>query len=79
MSKGEHKTLKGLLNIVSLKASLNLGLSDSLKAAYPNVIPAEILLYNLNSELEPYWITGFLAKHSRVEFFYIPLWTRSKY
>lgn len=54
MSKGEHKTLKGLLKIVSLKASLNLGLSDSLKAAYPNVIPAEILLYNLNSELEPY-------------------------
>jgi hypothetical protein len=36
----EHLTKEGLLKIVSLKASLNLGLSESLKAAFPNIIPA---------------------------------------
>jgi len=37
----EHLKLEGLLKIVSLKASLNLGLSDKLKAAFPNIIPSQ--------------------------------------
>lgn len=36
----EHLNKEGLLKIVSLKASLNLGLSEQLKAAFPEVIPA---------------------------------------
>jgi len=36
----EHLTKDGLLKIVSLKASLNLGLSEQLKVAFPNIIPA---------------------------------------
>lgn len=71
MSKGEHKTLKGLLDIVSLKASLNLGLSDNLKVAFPNVKPAEIPLYNLTNKLNPYWITGFLSAEAN---FFISLY-----
>lgn len=34
MDQGEHKTTSGLLKIVSLKTSLNLGLSESLKIAF---------------------------------------------
>jgi hypothetical protein len=34
----EHLTMKGLLEIISIKASLNLGLPDVLKKAFPNVI-----------------------------------------
>jgi hypothetical protein len=37
----EHLTSKGLLDIVSLKASLNLGLSDVLKEAFPDTIPKD--------------------------------------
>jgi len=36
----EHLTIKGLQKIVSLKASINLGLSNELKAAFPDVVPA---------------------------------------
>lgn len=32
--------MKGLQKIVSLKASINLGLNDELKAAFPDTVPA---------------------------------------
>ncbi len=35
----EHLTIKGLQKIVSLKASINLGLNDELKAAFPDTVP----------------------------------------
>lgn len=31
--------MKGIQKIVSLKASLNLGLTDELKTAFPNIVP----------------------------------------
>jgi LAGLIDADG endonuclease len=40
----EHLTDSGLQNIMNLRASLNLGLSDKLKAAFPNTIPVERLI-----------------------------------
>ena len=33
--------MEGLLKIVAIKASMNLGLSDKLKAAFPNVVAVE--------------------------------------
>jgi hypothetical protein len=41
MLRKEHLTSKGLLDIVSLKASLNLGLSEDLNKAFPNVVPKD--------------------------------------
>lgn len=35
----EHLTHQGLRKIIALKASLNLGLSEQLKIAFPDVIP----------------------------------------
>jgi len=35
----EHLTLEGLQKIVAIKATLNWGLSDTLKAAFPEVVP----------------------------------------
>ena len=35
-----HLTKEGLAKLVSLKASMNLGITPLLKKAYPNVIPA---------------------------------------
>jgi hypothetical protein len=39
MQRKEHLTQEGLLAILNLRASLNLGLSESLKLAFPNIIP----------------------------------------
>lgn len=36
----EHLTIEGLRKIVSLKASINLGLTDELKGAFPDIVPA---------------------------------------
>lgn len=37
----EHLTWEGLTRIVAIKASINLGLSNKLKAAFPDIIPME--------------------------------------
>jgi len=74
MNRGEHKTHHGLLKIISLRASLNLGLSTTLKAAFPNVIPAVIPTDNVSNELEPFFYSRILI--SRGKLFYISLWTR---
>ena len=36
MLNKEHNTLEGIQKIVNIKASLNLGLSEDLKEAFPN-------------------------------------------
>ena len=41
INKGLHLTEKGLLEIIALKSSLNLGLNSNLKFAFPNIIPIE--------------------------------------
>jgi hypothetical protein len=57
MNQKEHLTLFGLHKVISLRASMNLGLSVSLVTAFPDVIPAirpkrsdDILL---NSKIDP--------------------------
>lgn len=63
VNQKEHLTISGLHKIISLKASMNLGLSKFLKTAFPDITPAirpkrtdEELL---NSNIDPYWIVGF--------------------
>jgi len=65
INKKEHLTLSGLHEIISLKASINLGLSTFLKTTFPDIIPIikpkrsdEELL---NSNIDPYWMVGFTA------------------
>ena len=41
MERKEHLTQEGLQAILNLKASLNLGLSEKLKTAFPNTIPVD--------------------------------------
>lgn len=39
MTGKEHITKEGLLKIVSIKSSINRGLSSELYAAFPNILP----------------------------------------
>nr|YP_010608735.1 hypothetical protein PNX16_mgp036 [Drechslerella dactyloides]WAN89815.1 hypothetical protein [Drechslerella dactyloides] len=55
----EHLTMEGLQNIVSNKASINFGLTDELKAAFPNTIPA-LKSLAVNTKIpHSYWMAGF--------------------
>lgn len=61
ISKDAHLTLDGLKEIVSIKANLNLGLSDKLKVAFP-VLPSVSKPLFLCPEIpNPYWVAGFTS------------------
>jgi hypothetical protein len=51
MSTKEHLTQEGLEKIVSLKASINKGLSEELQAAFPQCVP--ILRPVVNKKIIP--------------------------
>ena len=41
INRKEHLMIEGLQSIINIRASANLGLSDKLKAAFPNVVPVD--------------------------------------
>jgi hypothetical protein len=57
-----HLTVEGLEKIVNIKASMNLGLSDTLKSEFAGYIPVERPVINYdNIILDPHWISGFIS------------------
>lgn len=60
INKGDHLNPEGLQDIINIKSSLNLGLSDELKVAFPNSTPVERDLNLVQIEVpDPYWLSGF--------------------
>lgn len=57
----EHITLQGLKKIVAIRAALNLGLTDQLKAAFPNTVPVIRPSVIKTLALDPNWVTGFTS------------------
>ena len=58
----EHLTEEGFYKILTLKASINWGLSDNLKAAFPAVVPVERPEVFIQNNLEdPFWLAGFTS------------------
>lgn len=58
LNKG-HLTEEGLLKILSIKASMNNGLSPELKAAFPNITPINRPVVTINEIPDPHWLAGF--------------------
>ena len=46
---------------LAIKGSLNNGLSDTLKAAFPTVIPLNKPIVTLQTIPDPYWLSGFTS------------------
>lgn len=63
MERGEHLREEGLQAIINIRASLNLGLSEVLKAAFPNTIPVvRPLISQKKIEIpHPEWMAGFIS------------------
>lgn len=56
-----HLTDAGLKKILSLRASLNLGLTDKLKLAFPNIVPASTPTIESCDIQNPNWLSGFTS------------------
>lgn len=61
MQRKEHITPKGLLTVLSLRASLNLGLSESLKIAFPDIIPVVRPKVDNITIPDGEWLAGFTS------------------
>ena len=59
IKRKEHISFNGLQEIVNLKASLNLGLTDSLKSSFPNTIAVPRPKVIFKGIPDPNWLTGF--------------------
>jgi hypothetical protein len=57
-----HLTIEGLNQIVNIKASMNLGLSDKLKSEFPRYRAVERPVINCdNIIINPSWLSGFVS------------------
>lgn len=62
ITAGVHLTHEGLIKIVSIKASMNKGLSEKLITNFPGIVPADRPLVSLEDESikDNNWLTGFV-------------------
>lgn len=57
----EHLTPEGLRKIIAIRASINNGLSEALKEAFPDIIPVVRPERNNISIYNPQWLAGFTS------------------
>ena len=60
MNNKEHLTEKGINKIISIRASMNKGLTESLKSIFPNIVPVERPIINNQMIWSPLWLVGFV-------------------
>lgn len=54
----EHLTIEGFNKIISIRASMNKGLPDSLKILFSNIISKTVPEVTLPDKLDPNWVAG---------------------
>jgi len=59
INKGLHRTEEGLNQIVAMKAAMNRGLSEKLKAGFPNVTAVVRENALPITHMDPHWVSGF--------------------
>jgi hypothetical protein len=57
----EHLTLEGFKKIISIRASMNLGLPDELKSSFPDIMPVNRPIIKSIINYDPYWLAGFTS------------------
>ncbi len=62
MRVGEHLTSEGLIKIISIKASMNKGLSEKIVTKFPGIIATDRPGVSLEDEdiKDNNWLTGFV-------------------
>ena len=60
MNNKTHLSIQGLNQIINIKASMNLGLSQIIKLNFSNIVPVNRPCINTNNIPDPQWVTGFV-------------------
>ena len=79
VKKKEHLTNEGLRKIVAIKASMNWGLSENLKLAFPDVVPSlrTVRPLVLDKKIQhPNWLAGFTSAEG---YFYVKITANKTY
>jgi hypothetical protein len=61
LSRKEHLTIEGIHKLIAIKASINLGLSEELKAAFPDTIPVMRPIVEDQEIKDSNWLSGFTS------------------
>lgn len=62
MQTGGHLTQEGLHDILSIKASINKGLTEKLRTAFPDIRPFELPAVEQTTNIyDPHWLVGFVC------------------
>jgi hypothetical protein len=61
VKRKEHLIPEGLHKIVAIKASINNGLTETLKSAFPGVIPVQRPVVVYKKIKNPHWFAGFVS------------------
>ena len=61
INQGYHLTQDGLNNIINIKASMNKGVSDKLKQAFPSLAPVVRPVLKDIGLKDPHWVSGFAS------------------
>ena len=76
IERQEHLTDEGFIKIVAIKASMNQGLSDEFKLAFPDVVPVSIPKVKNKKISDSNWLAGFTSGEGC---FYVKVRQISKY
>lgn len=61
LSKKEHLKKEGILTILSYYAAINRGVSKKVSLHFPEITPSERPKLTFPDNLNPYWVSGFVA------------------
>jgi hypothetical protein len=61
MNQGAHTKNDGLQQIINIKASMNLGISNKIKSEFPLTVPVERLIIQTANIPDPQWVSGFVS------------------
>jgi hypothetical protein len=64
----EHLTLEGFKKIISIRASMNVGLPYELKKSFPYILPVNRPRTQSIINYDPYWLAGFTSTASAFGF-----------
>ena len=61
LKSGQHLSIEGLQAIINIRASINLGLSENLKTAFPDTVPVLRPIIEKKNPIipDPEWVAGF--------------------